>query len=138
MQTLHYGELTSRIINAYYKVYTELGYGFLEKVYENALMTELASRGFLVKAQKPITVYYETVVVGEYFADLVVDDRVIIEIKAADRISEAHKAQLYNYLKATGIEVGLVLNFGPTPGIARRVYQTAKAKKSKEKSAQIP
>lgn len=138
MEKFHYGELTSQIINAFYKVYNVLGYGFLEKVYENALRTELASRGFSVKAQAPIAVFYENVIVGEYFADLIVNNRIILEIKSADHIAVAHKAQLVNYLKATGLEVGLVLNFGVTPSIARKINQTAKqVKKSKNKSAQI-
>jgi GxxExxY protein len=128
METFQHGDLTGRIINAYYQVYNELGYGFLENVYENALRVELQKRGFRVRAQAPISVFYDEEPVGEYFADLVVNDLVILEIKVADRISEAHKAQLANYLKATRIEVGLVLNFGPKVGIARRVFQTAKEK----------
>ncbi len=114
-------ELTSEIINAFYAVYNILGYGFLEKVYEKALLHELIKRGFQVLAQVPIKVYYDGVVVGENFFDLVVNDIVIIELKTAEAISDAHKAQLLNYLKATGKEVGLILNFGPTPQISRKV-----------------
>lgn len=115
-------ELTSEIINAFYTVYNSLGYGFLEKVYENALMHELGQRDYRVQQQKPIKVYYDGVIAGEYFADLLVEDKVIVEIKAAKAISEGHKAQLINYLKATDTEVGLILNFGPKPTFARRVF----------------
>jgi len=121
MATYKHSELTSEIINAFYAVYNILGYGFLEKVYEKALMHELIKRGFQVAAQVPIKVYYDGVIVGEYFADLFVNDIVIIEIKTAESISDAHKAQLLNYLKATSKEVGLILNFGPTPQISRKV-----------------
>ncbi len=116
-----HSELTSQIINAFYVVYNTLGYGFLEKVYEKALIHELTKRGFQVAAQVPIKVYFDGVIVGEYFADLVVNDIVIIELKTAEIISDAHKAQLINYLKATGKEVGLILNFGPEPQISRKV-----------------
>jgi GxxExxY protein len=115
-------ELTSEIINAFYTVYNALGYGFLEKVYENALIHELNQRGLRVQQQKPIKVYYDGVVAGEYFADLLVEDKVIVELKAAKAISDGHKAQLINYLKATGTKVGLILNFGPKPTFVRRVF----------------
>jgi GxxExxY protein len=115
-------ELTSEIINAFYTVYNALGYGFLEKVYENALTHELSQRDLRVQQQKPIKVYYDGVVAGEYFADLLVEEKVIVELKAAKAISDRHKAQLINYLKATGIEVGLILNFGPKPTFVRRVF----------------
>ncbi|MBL7164685.1 MAG: GxxExxY protein [Anaerolineales bacterium] len=115
-------ELTSTIINAFYKVYNQLGYGFLEKVYENALVFELKKRGLRVQQQVPIKVRYEGNIVGEYFADILVEGKVIIELKAAENISEGHKAQLINYLKATEIEVGLILNFGPKPTFKRKVF----------------
>ena len=117
-------ELTSEIINAFYTVYNALGYGFLEKVYENALTHELNQRDLRVQQQKPIKVYYDGVVAGEYFADLLVEDKVIVELKAAKAISEGYKAQLINYLKATGIEVGLILNFGPKPTFDRKIFTT--------------
>lgn len=122
MQLLH-KELTDKIIRAFYKVYNTLGYGFLEKVYENALKIELENQGLSAVSQMPIRVHYNQKPVGEYVADLCVEDSVIIEVKAAENISEAYKNQLTNYLKATGIEVGLVLNFGPKPDFARRVFQ---------------
>jgi GxxExxY protein len=119
-------ELTGNIINAFYQVYNTLGYGFLEKVYENALAHELRKRGFKVTQQTPLTVFYDGVVVGEYFADLFVDDSVILELKAADAIAKKHESQLINYLKASNIDVGLVLNFGPKPDISRKVYVIAR------------
>ena len=119
-------ELTGNIINAFYQVYNTLGYGFLEKVYENALTHELRKRGFKVTQQTPVTVFYDGVVVGEYFADLFVNDSVILELKAADAIAKNHESQLINYLKASNIDVGLVLNFGPKPDINRKVYEIAR------------
>jgi len=114
-------ELTSEIINAFYAVYNSLGHGFLEKVYENALVHELEKRGYKVQQQVPIKVHYDDMVVGEYFVDVLIEDKVILELKAAAAISEAHIAQLINYLKATKMEVGFVFNFGPKPAVERRV-----------------
>ncbi|MEA3350670.1 MAG: GxxExxY protein [Chloroflexota bacterium] len=127
-------ELTSEIINTFYTVYNDLGYGFLEKVYETALLHELRKRGIQAQRQIPIKVYYDGVIVGEYFADILVDGKVILELKAAKVISKGHKAQLINYLKATGIEVGLIMNFGPKPTFERRVF-TKKKFKNPRKSA---
>ena len=105
----YYTDLTGEIIRCFYKVYNELGYGFLEKVYEKALKYELEKAGLFVERQKPIKVYYETELVGEYYADLLVENKVIIELKTAIAICEEHENQLINYLKATEIEVGLPL-----------------------------
>ena len=113
--------ITDKIIKAYFKVYNTLGYSFLEKVYENALLYELQQNGFKVQKQRPIKVHYFGQVVGEYFADLIVDDKVILELKSAESISDSHIAQLMNYLKATHIEVGLVMNFGPKPDFKRKI-----------------
>lgn len=121
-----HSELTRVIINAFYQVYNTLGYGFLEKVYENALAHELSKRGHNVSPRMPIEVYYDGLVMGEYYADLVIDNSVILELKAVDNISEQHEAQLLNYLKATKIDVGLILNFGPKPQVSRKVYETAR------------
>jgi GxxExxY protein len=123
-----HSDLTSSIIGAFYDVYNELGYGFLEKVYENALVYELAKRGLNVHQQMPIKVYYDDQLVGQYFADLLVSDAVIVELKAAEAIAEEHEAQLLNYLKATEIDVGLILNFGPNPQVMRKVFETARIK----------
>jgi GxxExxY protein len=119
---LLHADATERIIKAFYHVYNTLGYGFLEKVYENALLITLRKMGLKVEQQRPIKVYFEAEPVGDYVADLVVADRVILELKAAEAIAEAHKAQLLNYLKATDIEVGLVLNFGPKAEFRRKVF----------------
>jgi len=116
-------EITDKIINAYYRVYNTLGYGFLEKVYENSLAIALRKAGLKVEQQKNIKVYYETEEVGDYYADLLVEDLVIIELKAAKAISEDHEAQLTNYLKATTIEVGLLINFGKEPNFKRKIFE---------------
>ena len=108
------------------KVYNTLGYGFLEKVYENALAMELAARGHVVKQQLPIQVYYEGKAVGEYFADMLIDDKVILELKTAESIAKEHEAQLVNYLKATKIEIGLLLNFGKEPNFKRKIFSNQK------------
>ena len=121
MKLLHQ-ELTSAIIDAIYMVYNGLGYGFLEKVYETALRIELENRGLSVLQQHPIPVYYEEQVVGEYFADLIMDKKVIVELKAVDNLNAQHSAQLLNYLKATNIEVGLLLNFGPKAKFIRKAF----------------
>ncbi|MGB7875863.1 MAG: GxxExxY protein [Anaerolineales bacterium] len=115
-------EITSDIINAFYHAYNTLGYGFLEKVYENALAKELAKRGHSVKQQIPIQVFYEGETVGEYFADILVDNKIILELKAAEEIIKTHEAQLVNYLKATDIQVGLLLNFGPKAEFKRKIF----------------
>ena len=104
--------LTREIIAAAYEVHGELGGGFLEKVYESALVIELTSRGLKVMAQAQIEVQYKGDTVGVYYADLLVNDAVICEIKAVTAIASAHQDQLLNYLKATGKKVGLLLNFG--------------------------
>jgi GxxExxY protein len=114
--------LTSQVIKAFYEVYNALGYGFLEKVYENALVLELRKAGLGVVAQARIEVRYDGEVVGEYFADLLVEGKVIVEVKAARRLGDGHEAQLLNYLKATPYEVGLLLNFGPKPEVKRKIY----------------
>jgi GxxExxY protein len=118
---LHY-ELTQGIIGAFYTVYNKLGYGFLEKVYENALVHELRKRGFQVQQQALIEVQYDDQVVGQYFADLLIEGKVIVENKAADSIHKSHEAQLVNYLKASHIEVGLLFNFGPKAEYRRKVF----------------
>lgn len=113
-------QITEKIIKAFYNVYNALGYGFLEKVYENALVHELRKMGLNVTQQKPIKVYYDTVLVGEYFADIVVESVVIVELKAIEVFHENHSNQLLNYLKATEVEVGLLLNFGRKPQFVRK------------------
>jgi GxxExxY protein len=115
-------ELTDAIICCFYTVYNTLGFGFLEKVYVNALLVEFEIRGIKAMSQSPISVLYGNRQVGEFFADILVENAVIIEVKAVKNLAVEHEAQLLNYLKATEIEVGLLLNFGPQPQIKRRSF----------------
>ena len=124
-----YSEETREILNAFYDVYNELGYGFLEKVYRNALYAELVHRGFNCRKEYPIAVYYKGTSVGDYYADIMIDDRIILELKAVKTILPEHLAQLTNYLRATKAEVGLLLNFGSTPE-KKRVFFTNDRKTS--------
>jgi len=112
-------EITNDIIKVFYDTYNQLGYGFLEKVYENAFAIELKTKGFNVKRQYPITVFYKGENIGEYFADIIVNDLVLLELKSAEDISLAHRNQIINYLKATKMEVGLLFNFGEKPKFER-------------------
>ena len=113
-------DLTRQIIGCAYKVHNTLGEGFLEKVYENALRIELEKIGLNIKQQEPINVTYEGQLVGEYYADLWVDERVVIELKAIQTLTQRHEVQLVNYLTATGIDNGLLLNFGPSVQVKRK------------------
>jgi len=121
-----YKELTERIIKVFYRVYNKLGYGFLEKVYENAMMKEFEIEGISAVTQSAIKVVYEEEIIGEYFADILVDNKVIVEIKAAKSLAIENEAQLLNYLKATEIEVGLLLNFGPKPDLKRKIFDNTR------------
>ncbi|MFQ5445518.1 MAG: GxxExxY protein [Saprospiraceae bacterium] len=127
-------ELTDQILNAFYEVYNELGYGFLEKVYQNAMYFELKERGFDVVPQKRLAVEYKGREVGEYFSDLIVNGLVILELKACASICEEHELQLLNYLKATSIEIGLVLNFGKEPEFSRKIFSNARKNRLKSKN----
>jgi len=117
-----HSDLTEKIIGAFYQVYNQLGYGFSERVYENALALLLKKLGFKAEQQKPILVYFDGQVAGEYYADILVNEVVVLELKACKNLLEEHQAQLLNYLKATPIETGLLLNFNPKPQIVRKVY----------------
>ena len=121
-ESLLHKDITEGIINAYYFVYNELGYGFLEKVYQNAMLIELRSRGFNVESQKIIKVYFKDALVGEYFADIIVDDKIILELKSCESLASEHEVQLFNYLKATEIEVGLLFNFGKRAAFKRKIF----------------
>ena len=127
MELLH-KEITEKIIKCFYKVYNTLGYGFLEKVYENALAIELRKIGFEVKCQFPINVYYESEIVGDYYADIIVNNLVIIELKATKQLDEEHEYQLINYLKATKVELGLLMNFGKEAVYKRKVFMNCNKK----------
>ena len=119
---MKYKDLTSKIIDCAYSVHNALGYGFLESVYQNALLIELENSGLQAESEKKIKVHYQDKVVGDFIADIMVDDKVIIELKSVKEINSAHEAQLTNYLKATGIEVGLLINFGKSVEVKRRVF----------------
>lgn len=123
---LLYQELTDVIIKTFYEVYNELGYGFLERVYQNSLYLELKNKGLKVEAQKKIEVYYKGIEVGQYYADLIVEDLVILELKAADCIVAAFENQILNYLKGTNCEVGLLLNFGTKPEFKRKIFENSR------------
>ncbi len=109
---MEHRELTEKIIGCAYNVYNKMGFGFLESVYEKCLIIELHKAGLDVESQKPITVYYDNEIVGEFVADIIVNDTVILELKSVRQIINAHEVQLVNYLVATGKPVGLILNFG--------------------------
>jgi|SRR6056297_2123389 len=115
-------ELSNKIIRCFYNVYNNLGYGFLEKVYENALLIELKNSKLACENQKPIKVKYNGTNVGEYFADVIVANKIIVELKACESICGEHELQLINYLKATEIELGLLLNFGKKPEFRRKIF----------------
>ena len=121
-------DITEKIIQAFYKVYNTLGYGFLERVYLNALYIELIAMGFKVEKEKKILVYYLGNVVGDYQADLVVEDIIVVELKAINTLVEENEHQFVNYLKATAIEIGLLLNFGKKPQIKRKIFDNDKKK----------
>ncbi len=125
MELLH-KELTDKLIKTFYDVYNILGYGFLEKVYQNAMFIELKKRGFYIEAQKQIYVYYDNQRVGEYYADIMVNNTVILELKAAEYMTPDFENQLINYLRGTEAEVGLLLNFGRKPEFIRKVYENSR------------
>ena len=128
-----HSDITAKIIKAYYNVYNTLGYGFLERVYENALVIELKKLGLSGEKQKQIDVFYENENVGLYFADIIVENLIVIELKATEGIIEENELQLVNYLKATDFEVGLLFNFGKEPEYKRKVFLN-EFKKHKTKS----
>ncbi len=117
-----HSEMTDKVLRAFFDLHTELGYGFSEKVYENSLAILLQERGLKIEQQVPIHVYFHGKVVGEYVVDMLVNDVVVLELKAVSKLNEDHAAQLLNYLKATDYEVGLLLNFGQTAEFRRKIY----------------
>ena len=124
-----HANITDKILNAFYTVNNTLGFGFLEKVYENAMVIELQKLECQVQQQKQIHVFYDGKKVGDYYADLLVNDRVIVELKATETLCRDHEAQLLNYLKATDIEVGLLLNFGKKAEFRRKVFTNHRKKR---------
>ena len=125
MELVH-ADITRLVIKSFFLVYNDLGYGFLERVYQRSTAIAARSLGLSVTEQQPIHVHYGGMVVGEYFADMIVNDLVLVEIKAAKVILEEHEAQLLNYLKATRYEVGLLLNFGPKAEYRRKVFENSR------------
>ncbi len=117
---MKYSQLTEQIIAAAYTVHNTLGTGYLEKVYENAMLVELNKRGLQAVSQQPIPVLYESVVVGDFFADLLVEDCIIVELKAIETLHTRHEAQLVNYLTSTGHDIGLLINFGSSVTVKRK------------------
>ncbi|MBK8798631.1 MAG: GxxExxY protein [Anaerolineales bacterium] len=126
MEDQQLNELSHSIIGCAYKVMNQLGVGFLEKVYENALAFELRTAGFHVVQQKPLNVYYSGIIVGEYIADLVVENKVIVELRGVKILDNMHTAQCVNYLKATNLELALLLNFATREVGVRRVIRSQK------------
>ncbi len=123
---LKHKEITDIILKGFYEVYNELGNGFLESVYENALYIVLTGYGLSIEKQKDISVFFRGNKIGDFKTDLIVDEKVIVELKAVRKIDPSHEAQLINYLRATNIEVGLLLNFGRKPEFKRFVYEDKK------------
>jgi len=119
-------ELTHKIIGSAYKVYKQLGFGFLESVYKRAMMIELNNQGIKAEAERPLTVYYDDQVVGEFFVDLYIEDQIIVELKAIQNLIKEHEVQLVNYLTALKKDIGLLINFGPTGVDVKRKYRALK------------
>ena len=115
-------DISKTIIGCFYKVYDELGNGFLESVYEKSLMIEMENSGLNAVNQKNLNVYYRSKLVGDFKADIIVEDKILVEIKAVNKLIAQHEAQLINYLKATGIKVGLLVNFGDKLEFRRRIF----------------
>jgi GxxExxY protein len=117
---MKYEDITDKIIQSAFNVHRTLGFGFLEKVYENSLAYEMKLQGLTARQQIPLQVKYKDTIVGEYFADILVDDCIIVELKSCERVAKEHEVQLVNYLKATGLDVGLLINFGKSFEIKRK------------------
>jgi GxxExxY protein len=123
-RTMLYQDLTEKVLGACFEVMNELGAGFLESVYEKALLIVLRKRGLVAESQVPISVMFQGEKVGEFFVDILVEGKIILELKAARTMAPEHQAQIINYLKATGIGLGLLINFGPTKLEYKRFYRT--------------
>jgi GxxExxY protein len=121
-ETFRYADVTGRVIGVFYDVYNELGHGFLESVYQKAMEVALEQAGLSVGSQVSVPVWFRGRQVGDFVADLLIEDVVLLELKAARALEPAHESQLLNYLRATPIEVGLLLNFGPKPQVKRLIY----------------
>ena len=126
--TLKYSELTEKIIGIFYDVYNELGYGFLESTYSSAMVVAMEEAGMRVDQEIPVPVWFHGKKVGQYFADLIVDRKIILELKAAKNLDSAHEAQLLHYLRATEFEVGVLFNFGSRPQFRRLLFDNERKK----------
>jgi len=122
MVTMKHKKLSEAIIAAAYNVHNELGHGFLEKVYKNALAIELEESGLKCSLESPLKVSYRGRTVGDYYADIIVEDKIIVEVKAVTKLDSVHEVQLVNYLKVTGLNVGLLINFGQSVKVKRRIF----------------
>ena len=120
---LAYEEITHKIIGAAYTVYNQLGFGFLESVYHNAMLIELAKDGLKIESEKPLSVFYDDEVVGEFNADLFVENVVVVELKSVQNLAKGHEVQLVNYLNGLRKEIGLLINFGPSGVEVKRKYR---------------
>ena len=129
--------LTERIIGVFYEVYNELGHGFLESVYEEAMALALVQSGLRIERQVPLPVWFRGQSIGDFLADLVVEQSIILELKAVSGIDPAHEAQLLHYLRATEIEVGLLLNFGPKPQFKRLIFENSRKQRNSPRMMQI-
>jgi len=125
---LKYAEITSKIIGLFYDVYNELGYGFLESVYEESLVIALRQAGLIVNRQVPLPVWFRNQKVGDFKADITVEECVLLELKCAKNLDPAHEAQILHYLKSTDIEVGILLNFGLKPQFRRLIFDNQRKK----------
>lgn len=121
-----HSELTGKILGAFFQLHKELGYGFSEKVYRSALAILLEEVGMRVQQEVTLRVFFHGKIVGEYIADIIVNDVILLELKAVKKLNTTHDAQLLNYLKATEIEVGLLLNFGPQAEFHRKIYDNSR------------
>ncbi|MBW1793726.1 MAG: GxxExxY protein [Deltaproteobacteria bacterium] len=120
---MEYEKITHKIIGAAYQVYNQLGFGFLESVYKKAMIVELGKDSLKVEAEKPLKVYYDDQVVGDFFVDLFVEDAVVVELKSVQNLNKEHEVQLVNYLNGLNKEIGLLINFGPSGVQVKRKYR---------------
>ena len=123
---MEYEELTHKIIGAAYKVFNTLGFGFLESIYKNAMIVELAKNNLKVEAEKPLKVYYDNQIVGDFFIDLYIEDKVVVELKSVQNLVKEHEVQIVNYLQGLQKDIGLLINFGPTGVDVKRKYRNVK------------
>jgi len=132
-----HSELTDKIIGVFYDVYNELGFGFLESVYRNALRLALLEKGLVVEQEVPVSVYFRGKNVGDFRADLVVNGVILLELKTAEAIVAAHESQVINYLRSTSLELGLILNFGPKPQVRRLLLDNVRKHRFVQRAGEV-